>query len=1002
MTGLFPGTTYDAFLIALGVEGESAVSRSTQGVASATLTFSTLPSGPFPVTAIVNGPTFISVTWGSVPGATGYEIWKSQFFGGGFTDYVLFTSTGNSMLSTSDFTVEGSRSYRYAVRAQIGSEFTSFRESNIANTPMAAPNITEVRALDASSMLIQWSDPNPVVQGYILERALNSDGPFTGVRTVLGTLFQPPPRGVIDTGLSARRTYYYRVSSFHLFGDVSPPSSVESGTTFPPLHVADATPNTITIFWELEDDTARYLVGRSDSAREGPYDEIGAVDHPGEKYSDTGLTPSSVYYYRVVPDLLKGGFGEITEIREASTAPLPPTALSAELSASSPPQTTLTWAAGSAADEYVIQWRPPGGNFINIATNANPSLSFVHQDPHPGQNDYRVRARFRGVTSALSGIASVDWIGTDQDVWAGLVSYWPLDELSDDGLTTPDLVSGNHLTLRGMDAGDLVAGQRGQAMAFNGTDQFLVHITPPGMDSGLPISRAPAFSVALWVNGDGLGQSDRRVFSESSSVDNDPLFNMGTHNSGANAALDIYVRNSGVQIDHFQSSRPAFDGQWRHIAWAQENGEASLYVDGILEQSFSYTPGPVPMDVSSIGAILRATDVAHFAGAIDDVMVWERALTHEEINQVMTQGIETPVPVFAPIITIQPVGGVFLTTGHSLTLSVRATGTRPLSYEWRKDGAPLGANEANLRIENLQPTDSGIYTVLVGNGAGAVLSAEADLVPGYQGFALRFDGGRETLAARVHNLGDELPANQHESFSISMRTLVAGAGQTDLRLFSEAHTDNPNPLFNLGTSNDGGTGHLDIFIRQTADGLDHLGTVGHLHTGAEPLDGTWRYLVFVQNAGQRHVYIDGALDDLEIPAKTAGLFLMNNTSLGGILRESASHWVSGVIDEVSIWSRGLTEDEIALLHTEGLPQAQPRRFRIEGAAARQVTTESIFEITWASAPDAVYTVQRKNSISNAEWTDVVTNLPSGGATTTFSLDVSDQSSGFYRIVLEPL
>jgi hypothetical protein len=213
---------------------------------------------------------------------------------------------------------------------------------------------------------------------------------------------------------------------------------------------------------------------------------------------------------------------------------------------------------------------------------------------------------------------------------------------------------------------------------------------------------------------------------------------------------------------------------------------------------------------------------------------------------------------------------------------------------------------------------------------------EADLVPGYQGMALRFDADRQTMAARIHAPGDQLPANQHESFSISMRTMVAGAGQADLRLFSEAHTENGNPLFNLGTSNDGGTGHLDLFIRQTAEGLDNLGTVGHL-----------------------------------------------------------------LIDEVSIWSRGLTEDEIALLHAEGLPQAQPRRFRIEGAAARQVTTESIFEISWSSAPGAVYTVQRKNSISNAEWTDVVINLPSGGVTTTFSVDVSDQASGFYRIVQEP-
>jgi hypothetical protein len=267
--------------------------------------------------------------------------------------------------------------------------------------------------------------------------------------------------------------------------------------------------------------------------------------------------------------------------------------------------------------------------------------------------------------------------------------------------------------------------------------------------------------------------------------------------------------------------------------------------------------------------------------------------------------------------------------------------------------------------------------------------------------ALRFDADRQTMAARVHSPGDALPANQHESFTLSMRTMVTGTGQADLRLFSEAHTENANPLFNLGTSNDGGTGHLDLFIRQTADGLDDLGTVGHLHTAAEPFDGSWRHVVYVQAAGPRRIYIDGVRDDLEIDPKPAGRYFMNNTSLGGILRESGSHWVSGVIDEVSIWSRALTEEEIALLHAEGLPQAQPRTFRIEMADAGQVVTEDAFSITWSSAPGAVYTVQYKHSLADAEWTDVVTDLPSGGAATTFVHEVSGRMSGFYRIVLGP-
>ncbi|MSU49019.1 MAG: matrixin family metalloprotease [Opitutus sp.] len=81
----------------------------------------------------------------------------------------------------------------------------------------------------------------------------------------------------------------------------------------------------------------------------------------------------------------------------------------------------------------------------------------------------------------------------------------------------------------------------------------------------------------------------------------------------------------------------------------------------------------------------------------------------------------------APTITVPPASQSVL-AGAGVTFSVTATGTAPLSYQWRKDGTVLGgATAASLTLANVQPADGGGYTVLVVNAAGAIESAPATL-----------------------------------------------------------------------------------------------------------------------------------------------------------------------------------------------------------------------------------------------------------------------------------
>ena len=80
-----------------------------------------------------------------------------------------------------------------------------------------------------------------------------------------------------------------------------------------------------------------------------------------------------------------------------------------------------------------------------------------------------------------------------------------------------------------------------------------------------------------------------------------------------------------------------------------------------------------------------------------------------------------------PRITTEPQSQT-VTVGQSASFSVVATGTGPLDHQWSLDGSAIpGATESILTLADVQPADSGSYTVVVTNLVGSVTSAVAAL-----------------------------------------------------------------------------------------------------------------------------------------------------------------------------------------------------------------------------------------------------------------------------------
>lgn len=85
------------------------------------------------------------------------------------------------------------------------------------------------------------------------------------------------------------------------------------------------------------------------------------------------------------------------------------------------------------------------------------------------------------------------------------------------------------------------------------------------------------------------------------------------------------------------------------------------------------------------------------------------------------------VTVSPPAILLHP-ASQNASAGQNVSFHVSATGSPPLLFQWRKDGAALGgATNASLTLPDVQPVAAGSYSVVITNGAGTVTSNAASL-----------------------------------------------------------------------------------------------------------------------------------------------------------------------------------------------------------------------------------------------------------------------------------
>jgi hypothetical protein len=226
-------------------------------------------------------------------------------------------------------------------------------------------------------------------------------------------------------------------------------------------------------------------------------------------------------------------------------------------------------------------------------------------------------------------IAEVELIGISASAAPkGLAGWWKLDGNADDSSTT-----GANGTVIG---GPLwVAGKIDGAVELDGVDDFVDCGNPTALDFGTD------FAVCAWI--------------KMTSIVKGTVFGKGGDESGGiRYALAMGETDSNkmcLTTDDDKSKKQAKgatvvnDGAWHHVVGMRNGNTAMVYVDGKLDGTVALPEGYSLSGTSQhdalIGAVADhrdptgATKEKFFAGTIDDVRVYNRALLEAEIRELV-------------------------------------------------------------------------------------------------------------------------------------------------------------------------------------------------------------------------------------------------------------------------------------------------------------------------------------------------------------------------------
>jgi hypothetical protein len=242
------------------------------------------------------------------------------------------------------------------------------------------------------------------------------------------------------------------------------------------------------------------------------------------------------------------------------------------------------------------------------------------------------------LTLILMLIGTLVWgtptvLGQTRAVEDGLVSYWSFDKETIVGKRVRDLWGDNDGTIEGDPK--VVKGKFGDALEFTPANMDAVNIGDP-RDNSLDFGKMTDFTLEAWVKPENSGVS-MRVIDKKDDTDTGYMIE---HN--ITEGFQPYASDGQGEVSRVLEGKTHFGEGWIHFVGVfARKGDIELYINADLIKSKEMdSPGKENISNSSPFYIGRRPSGEYWFGCLDEIRVYKRALSEEEIeNNFRAQGL---------------------------------------------------------------------------------------------------------------------------------------------------------------------------------------------------------------------------------------------------------------------------------------------------------------------------------------------------------------------------
>ncbi len=329
--------------------------------------------------------------------------------------------------------------------------------------------------------------------------------------------------------------------------------------------------------------------------------------------------------------------------------------------------------AKDAWTSYSILLTETAGWKIDSLTGSAPSQAQM-QGVLGNLTSLRIRSEFQnGVdTGSLDNVR----LTSPVPLIIGQVAWWPAEN------AVGEIVGGAHVAVAS-GSQTYARGKVGRAFSFNGVDQSVNTTATTNVLNQVPLT------IEGWVKPEAHATGSISDPLPTNVISNDRV-NFGGHGFGVHIypnGSKINIGVQGLEADFRDIPGVTFvPDEWVHVAVVYTTGEAKTYLNGQLSDTFTYTQAAMEGDqVVRIGRHNDDTGYGtrrFFKGAIDELSLYNRALTLDEISAIHFAAAS---------------GKTRFDAGNQFSLVFPQTANRVWTYGWLPSGA---INTANFTLHD--------------------------------------------------------------------------------------------------------------------------------------------------------------------------------------------------------------------------------------------------------------------------------------------------------------